>query len=101
MFFNDDIKAIEVISEYTAPYGSLEELTLKDGINLIEQGLESEEDEHVLRLIACLKEYAAADKLRSVQEFEKTVRALESVIKYSENEEIRERAKDLKEIIGR
>ena len=55
-FYKSTIKDIKIISEYEAPYGTLEKETVKDGIDVIDQVL-SYEDENSERLKVYLKEY--------------------------------------------
>ena len=64
LFFKGDIKKIESLEHHRGPYGKfssafglIEEMNVKDGIDSIEEELDSEDDEHVLRLLACLEYY--------------------------------------------
>jgi len=64
LFFKKDIKKIESLENHRGPYGKfssayglLEEMNVKDGIGSIDEELYSEEDEHVIRMLACLEHY--------------------------------------------
>ena len=64
LFFKGDIKKIESLEHHRGPYGKfssayglLEEMNVKDGISSIDEELYSEEDEHVIRMLACLEHY--------------------------------------------
>lgn len=39
------------------PYGDLERMTVQDGLDSIQEALDSEEGEHVVRLLRCLSDY--------------------------------------------
>lgn len=62
LFYAGDIVRIESLEGHTgpygrfsAPYGRLEELIVEDGFDSIEDALDSEEPEHIVRVLACLE----------------------------------------------
>jgi hypothetical protein len=64
VFFKSDIKAIKSLEGHTGPYGkfsapfgTLEELNVQDGLNSILDVLDCEESEHVIRMLRCLDYY--------------------------------------------
>ena len=50
LFRKSEIKDITIIDEFSEPYGRLEEMAVEDGMDLVDEMLYSEEDEHVYRL---------------------------------------------------
>ncbi len=54
-FCKSNIKKVEVINKFSKEYGKLEELIL-DSDDLIDEVFESEEDEHIFRLLRCIKD---------------------------------------------
>ena len=54
-FYKSNIKRVEIINEFSNEYGSLEELII-ESTDLIEEVLESEEDEHIYRLLKCIED---------------------------------------------
>lgn len=64
LFFKSDIRKIKSLENHRGPHGRfssafglIEEMNVKDGINSIDEELYSEEDEHVIRMLACLEYY--------------------------------------------
>ena len=53
-FYKSNIKKVEMINKFSNEYGELEELIVKD-YDLIDEVFESEEDEHIYRLLKCIK----------------------------------------------
>ena len=83
IFYESDIKKIKVIDEQLNTYGKIEEETLNDGINLIEQVLTSDYDEDVIRLLHCLN-----DKITDLDNKDEIIILLKDLLKYNENKEI-------------
>ena len=61
LFFRSDLRSAVSLEgrsgpygRFSAPYGVLEELNLRDGIDGVRAELESEEPEHVRRMLRCL-----------------------------------------------
>ena len=61
LFFKNNFQNIEVIESYQAPFGCLEELNFRDGVDSIADELFCEEEEHVLRMLKCLTYYLTSD----------------------------------------
>ena len=64
LFYRSDIQSIKSLEnrnglyeKFLDPYGKLEEMTVKDGIDSIQDVLFSEEPEHVRRLLRCLDKH--------------------------------------------
>lgn len=64
LFYRNDIQTVKSLEnrnglygKFLDPYGKLEELTIEDGINSIQDILSSEEPEHVRRLLRCLDKH--------------------------------------------
>jgi hypothetical protein len=95
LFFKKDIRKIESLEnhrgpygKYTAAYGLLEEMNVKDGIDSIESELECEEDEHVLRLLACLEYYMEPVGEYALPWRAEVIELLRKFRRYTDNEEI-------------
>ena len=91
LFRKNEIKDITVINEFSEHYGRLEEMAVEDGMDLVDEILYSEEDEHVYRLLLCLE-----DKLDSINYQKELIKELIPFAKYNENKKI---AKELKKIM--
>ena len=88
------IKKVEEIKEFSNKYGKLEESVIEDGISFIEEVLDCEEDEHIYRLLMCIK-----DNSSSIKEKDQLKKLLNSLVKYNEDKRIIELAKELMEEI--
>ena len=55
-FYKSNIKNVETIKTFSDEYGELEELIASFGDDLIEEVFESEEDEHIYRLLKYIKD---------------------------------------------
>jgi hypothetical protein len=53
-FYKHDIKKVELINNFSEEYGYLEESIVEFGDDLIEEVFESEENEHIYRLLKCI-----------------------------------------------
>ena len=63
LFYESDIKEIRSLEDHFGeyghfldPFGKLEEFTVEDGIDSIRDILLSEDNEHVIRLLRCIKQ---------------------------------------------
>ena len=63
LFYRSDIALIQVLEDRGGPYGkfldrwgTLERMTVEEGIDMVEYALDSEDGEHVLRLLNCLED---------------------------------------------
>ena len=91
LFRKSEINNITIIDEFNNPYSRLEEMAVEDGMDLVDEILYSEEDEHVYRLLLCIE-----DKLDSINYQKELYPKLISFAKYNENKKI---AKELEKII--
>ena len=94
LFFKSDIKKIESLEKHKGPYGKfsecygqLEREIVEDGISSIEDILESEEDEHIYRLLICLNRYYNDNKLDC---YKKVKNLLRDLLEYTSNDIIKE-----------
>ena len=90
IFYKSSIKKIELIDNYTSKYGSLEELTIESGIDLIDEVFESENNDHIYRLLLCIK-----DKFDTFYEKDELIKLLENLIKYNKDDKIIKVAKSI------
>lgn len=58
-FFRSDVKDVISLKNtpYSAPFGRIEEMNFKDGVDSIEDELFCEEDDHVFRMLNCIEEH--------------------------------------------
>ena len=91
LFRKEEIKDISIIDEFSAPYGKIEKWAVEDGMDLVDEVLYSEEDEHVDRLLLCLE-----DKKDSINYQKELYDKLLSFSKYNENKKI---AKELEKLL--
>ena len=96
LFYKSYIKKAKKINEFSAEYGKLEELVVESGMDIIDEVLNSEENISIYRLLLCLE-----DNIGSFPKEEKTklIKELDSLIKYNTDNEIKEKALKLKEMI--
>ena len=92
LFRKEEIKDISIIDEFSAPYGNIEKWAVEDGMDLVDEVLYSEEDEHVYRLLLCIE-----DKLDSINYQKELIKELISFFKYNENKKI---AKELEKLMN-
>ena len=86
-FYKSNIKKVEIIDKFSKDYDNLEELIVKD-IDLIDEVFESEEDEHIYRLLLCIMDKdIKVDKelLLKLSKYNKDERILKIVKKILEN----------------
>ena len=91
LFRKEEIKDISIIDEFSAPYGKIEKWAVEDGMDLVDEVLYSEEDEHVYRLLLCLE-----DKIDSINYQKELYDKLLSFSKYNEDKKI---AKELEKLL--
>ena len=86
-FKKNEIKSIEEINEFSNKYGYLENSIIEDGIIMIQEVLESEEDTSIYRLLLCIE-----DKLSTFSEDDKKElkKILVTITKYNKNNKVLE-----------
>ena len=90
LFCKSDIKNVEIIKKFSAPFGLIEEMNVKDGTTSIEDELFCEENEHIYRmLVRKKKNLLNLDCRGEVIEF------LEELIKINDDKNIQEKAIEL------
>ena len=72
LFYRSDIKKIECLEthwgpygHFSAPFGLLEEWNVREGFGFIQDVIESEEGEHVPRMLCCLDSFLERGELRA------------------------------------
>ena len=55
-FYKSNIKKVKIIDDFSKEYGKLEKLIILSGDDLIGEVFESEEDEHIYRLLQCIND---------------------------------------------
>ena len=91
LFFKDDIKKIEVIKDFSdKKYGTLEKEIFKEGIELIDEVLSSEDNIHIYRMLLCIK-----DNYKELKNKEKLNKILDDLIKYNNDERVVRESKNI------
>ena len=90
LLFRKDIKRIRLLKNgFPTPFGKLEEMAIEDGIDLIDEVLLSEDDEHILRLLRCLERYLDPEGGLEYPDREKTLKRLQEFHSETQNAEIK------------
>ena len=99
LFFEGDIQKIQPLDDtngpygrFLNPYGKLEILTVEDGIDSIEDVLFSEENEHVMRLLNCIKAYLDPASALTLPDREEVLVALRKLLEVNSNPDIQDKA---------
>ena len=102
LFFKSDIREVTSLEDhqgpygrFSAPFGRLEELTVEDGIDMIEEMLLSEEPEHIYRLLLCLEDHLKSQDDKLYEESEGLVDLLKNLIGTNEDAQIKALAQRL------
>lgn len=85
LFYKSDINKINILKEFTEPYGEIEIMTADD-IDLLEQALDCEENEHIYRLLICLEKRKLNDDI---------IGLLKYLIKYNKDKKIIDKANEI------
>ena len=87
LFFKSDICEVTRLEDhhgpygkFSSPYGKLEEMTVEDGIDMIEEVLLSEEPEHIYRLLLCLEDHLKSQDDHLIEEHESLVDLLKDLL---------------------
>ena len=97
MFQKSIITNVEIIKEFTNDsYGHLEEVVVEDGLDLIDEVLDCEDDISIYRLLSCLEDKASSF---TKDDKEKLIKLLESFIKYNKDQKNLEKAKELLNVL--
>lgn len=92
MFYKEIIKEIIILENgFIDEYGTIEEEIVNDGLDSIIDAFEYEDDEHVCRIIRCIKDNK---KLANRDNIIKNIK--EYLLKYNKNEKVIEEINDLK-----
>ncbi|MBR6918181.1 MAG: hypothetical protein IKN38_08360 [Clostridia bacterium] len=92
LFYRSDIKEIEEIEEFSAPYGRIEETVLEDGADMALEALECDgDDDTACRMIACIAAYLKDG--RDFPDREEIVSAVKDLLLYSDSERIKDAAR--------
>ena len=86
--------------KFTAPFGTLEEMTVESGADLIEEALDSEESVHVLRLLRCLGRHLDPAGGAALPERAEVIRMLRELAANAEDPAVGEEAGRLAEKWG-
>ena len=107
-FFKSDIREVTCLEDhqgpygkFSAPYGKLEELTVEEGIDNIEDVLlYSEEHEHVYRLLLCLEDHLDPKNGFHFEHTKEVVVILKSLLQMDMDAPIKEEAQKLINLWG-
>ena len=100
LFYRGTIVNVELPDDFSAPFGTLEEMTFEDGMDLVDEALEDEEDVHVIRMLRCLAHHLDPETGSGLPGQEELRDPLQSLLKWRESEEIRELARQVLDLLG-
>lgn len=100
LFYRSTIVKAEILDDFTAPFGTLEEMNVEDGIDMIGEVLEDEEDVHVIRMLRCLAHHLDPETGGGLPDQEKLREPLQTLIKWSDSEEIRALAQHVLDLLA-
>ncbi len=91
LFYKSDINRIEIIEQFSEPYGKIEEYYAREGIDCLDDVWYSNENEHTLRMLRCLD-----DKMRDNDYLyrNEAYEALKKLIEYSDDKRIKALAEE-------
>ena len=84
-FKKNEIKSVEEIKEFSNKYGYLEKSLVEDGIIMIQEVLESEEDTSIYRLLLCIEDKLSTFSKEDQKELKKIIVTL---TKYNKNNKV-------------
>jgi len=82
-FYQDGIKSIEEIENYSEEYGLIEEMIIEDGISFIENIWKDEYEKEIIRILKCINK-----KLDTILYKKKLIEYLRGKIKKNKNKDI-------------
>ena len=90
MSYESQIKSIEEINEFSKSYGKLEEIVIEDGLDIVDEVFESDDDISIYRLLLCIDD--------NINRFNKDelIKELDYLIKYSKDKKIIDKSIDIK-----
>ena len=100
LFYRSTIVSIAVLEDFTAPFGTLEEMNLAEGIDMIDEALDDEEDVHVVRMLRCLAHHLDLESGSGLPDREALREPLQTLLKWSESDEIKELAQQVLDLLG-
>ena len=92
LFYKSDIKKVVLLDNFSDKYGLIEKEAFEDGIDLIEEIFEREEDEHIYRMLLYIKDHLSNCNV----EKDKLIKLLDILIKYNEDERVIKESKNIK-----
>ena len=102
-----DIKEVKSLEDhegpygkFTGPFGTLEEMTVQDGADLVEEALDSEESVHVHRLLLCIGKYLDPENGLELPDRKEVIEALRHLAAHGMDDDIRKEALQLVERWG-
>ncbi|MCR4621855.1 MAG: hypothetical protein K5663_07195 [Clostridiales bacterium] len=102
LFYKRDIKEIISLEEHSGPYGKfldpygqLEELSLEDGMCIVEDLLLSEENVHSMRMMNCINAYLAKGRVDKLPPTGDLIKTLDELVRYNKDEEIQREGRRL------
>ena len=100
LFYRSNIVKVSVLEDFSAPFGTLEEMTIESGTDLIDEALDDEEDIHVVRMLRCLVYHLDPETGSGIAGQEDLRAPLQSLLKWSKSDEIRTLAQQVTDLLG-
>jgi hypothetical protein len=88
------------LENFTAPFGTLEEMTLESGMDLVGEALDDEEDVHVIRMLRCLAHHLDPKTGNGLPDQKELREPLKSLLKWSKSDEIKGLAQQVLDLLG-
>ncbi len=100
LLYRSTIVAVETAEDFAAPFGTLEEMTIESGMDLIEEALDDEEDIHAIRMLRCLAHHLDPETGSGLPGADALKKPLQSLLKWRESAELKELAQQVLDLLG-
>ena len=100
LFYRSNIADIAMPQDFTAPFGTLEEMTVEAGMDLIDEALDDEEDVHVVRMLRCLAHHLDPKTGSGIPGQEELPGSLQTLLKWSGSDEVKELAQQVLDLLN-
>ncbi|MCR5652900.1 MAG: hypothetical protein K6F88_03775 [Ruminococcus sp.] len=97
LFYKNEIASVDILGNFSKPYGKIEEYYTQDGIDEFKDMLFDENKEHIIRLLICVEDRLKETDYPYRYEVIEDLRAFE---KYADDEESKAEVKRILEKIG-
>ena len=98
LVFESEILGVTEIGDdgFSSPYGKIEEMTVEDGLDMVEEVLESDEPRNIIRLLLCIEERRAFYQDKELRQ--RAASLFGTLERYSEDSRVAEKSRELFEL---